>query len=177
MISIQNMKWVKFPNRNLSSTEIKRAANLNNNLEVPDLWKNIENDIRQDPGIIVKNTPVKNPRARFIWLAAAAIVFIIIGYSLNFVFINNEDGQRILSQNALNDVLKTEQEYIKAINKLENVAGDEIKQIDPQLSELYRVKLETIVAQNPANRHMRKYLLAALQDKKQTLQEIIKYQG
>ena len=55
--------------------------------------------------------------------------------------------------------------------------------MDPSLMLLYRDKLETIETQiayckealidNPANAHIRRYLLIALQDKKKALQEII----
>ena len=59
-----------------------------------------------------------------------------------------------------------------------------MESLDLNLALLYRDKLETIDSQierckdalqdNPANTHIRRYLLAALDDKKQTLREILR---
>jgi predicted metal-dependent hydrolase len=55
--------------------------------------------------------------------------------------------------------------------------------LDLELEFLYRERLEVIdaqiakcreaVAANPANAHIRRYLMAALQDKKETLAEVL----
>lgn len=60
------------------------------------------------------------------------------------------------------------------------------KQMDMELHLLYRDRLETIDRQitlcknaidlNPANAHIRKYMMMALKDKKETLKEIAEYQ-
>jgi hypothetical protein len=66
------------------------------------------------------------------------------------------------------------------------VASIKLGKFDLNLQLLYRDKLETINRQiiackealevNPANAHIRRYLFMALQDKKETLKEIISAQ-
>ena len=71
---------------------------------------------------------------------------------------------------------------MEAITELEETVKPVLKSIDVELALCYRDRLETIDEQinlckkelkhNPANTHIRHYLLAALQDKKQTLIEL-----
>jgi len=78
-----------------------------------------------------------------------------------------------------------EGEYIQAINELEKTARPKLAGMDLQMMSLYRDRLAAIdsqlerckeaLASNPANAHIRRYLLAALQDKKQTLAEVLGY--
>ena len=77
----------------------------------------------------------------------------------------------------------TEQNYIDAIEQLEKEATPKMAGLDLDLMLLYRDKLETIdqqiehcrvaIKNNPGNAHIRRYMLAALQDKEETLQEIL----
>ena len=63
------------------------------------------------------------------------------------------------------------------------MAKPKFSQLDFELMLLYQDRLETIDSQierckdalenNPANAHIRRYLLAALQDKKEMLREIL----
>lgn len=89
----------------------------------------------------------------------------------------------ILAREALARVEIKEKEYLGAIELLERQARPKIAAMDLQKMSLYRDKLATIDAQidkcrealasNPANAHIRRYLLAALQDKRQTLADVL----
>ncbi len=99
------------------------------------------------------------------------------------------EGQEsgLLAGSALERVEKLEREYVQAIRELEKEATPHMAQLDMELMLLYRDRLETIDAQiercqealetNPANAHIRRYLLTALQDKKETLVEIVRQQS
>ena len=83
-------------------------------------------------------------------------------------------------------VERQEQQYEAAISELQAVVAPRLAQMDQELMLLYRDRLETIdtqimqckeaLAVNPANAHIRSYLLTALRDKKEALKEIMAYQ-
>jgi hypothetical protein len=89
----------------------------------------------------------------------------------------------LLARRALARVELKEREYTEAIGALEKLAGPKIEAMDLQMMSLYRDKLAAIDAQiercrealasNPANAHIRSYLLAALRDKRQTLAQAL----
>jgi hypothetical protein len=89
----------------------------------------------------------------------------------------------ILTSAALARVEVEEREYAAAIDALAREAKPKLAAMDIQMMSLYRDKLSTIDAQiercrealgsNPANAHIRGYLLAALKDKKQALAEML----
>jgi hypothetical protein len=71
---------------------------------------------------------------------------------------------------------------MKAIEELEKQTIPRMASMNIELMLLYRDRLETIddqikrcreaLSENPANTHIRRYMLAALQDKKETLMEL-----
>jgi anti-sigma factor RsiW len=89
----------------------------------------------------------------------------------------------ILANEALARVERTEKEYLGAIASLELQARPKIAAMVPEEMSLYEDKLAVIDAQivrcrealasNPGNAHIRGYLLAALQDKRQTLADAL----
>ncbi|MEN6310478.1 MAG: hypothetical protein ABFD80_02950, partial [Acidobacteriota bacterium] len=89
----------------------------------------------------------------------------------------------ILARETLARVESTEKEYLGAIESLESQARPKIAAMDLQEMSLYKDKLAVIDAQivkcrealtsNPGNAHIRRYLLAALQDKRQTLADAL----
>lgn len=89
----------------------------------------------------------------------------------------------ILERKALAEVEVKEREYIAAIENLERRAEPRIAAMEEPRFALYKEKLATIDAQigkcrqalaaNPANAHIRRYLLAALQDKERTLADVM----
>ncbi len=114
---------------------------------------------------------------------AAAVLAIGIGIGSYIAAPTTTTQLRLFSQSTLEQVEETERQYIAAIAALEGTAAARMARMDLSLMLLYRDKLETIDAQiayckealhnNPANAHIRRYLLIALQDKKKALQEII----
>jgi hypothetical protein len=144
------------------------------------LWKRIDNSIQ------AKNTSKGIHKLRTgsqskIWLSAAAVIIAVFTFSVFYIF--SGGSEKILSDGALLRVEYTEQNYIAAIDQLEKEATPKMAALDLDLMLLYRDKLETIdqqieqcrqaIKNNPGNAHIRRYMLAALQDKKETLQEIL----
>ena len=153
------------------------ATGLNKQIKSPDLWHDIEQKMIS-----------QKKRNHFTFFPAplykiAAAILITAGLLFIFNQYTEKDTSRILNATALLEVEQKEQEYIRSINRLEKVAATRTDELDINLALLYRDRLETIDAQiercqealegNPANTHIRRYLLAALNDKKQTLREII----
>jgi len=155
------------------------AAGLNENLQIPDLWPGIELKLKDEQKKNIFSFPVL--RNHFFKIAAA----FLIGTSVvtYMYFSPKPEYQTILDTTALQEVEQKENEYIRAINRLEKVALVRMDNFDINLALLYRDKLETIDSQierckdalesNPANTHIRRYLLAALDDKKETLREML----
>ena len=157
---------------------LDRSKNLNQNLKVPDIWNSIQNEI--------KEVSADQRQFRFrekLFLAAAAMILITTAVWIINSNLPDSEQARILSGKALEKVEKAEREYVDAINDLENLAYDEIENTTEPLAQLYRNKLSLIDQQirncqealenNPANSHIRQYLMAALQDKHKTLKDIL----
>lgn len=157
---------------------LDRSKNLNQNLKVPDIWNSIQNEIKEGSA--------DQRQFRFrekLFLAAAAMILITTAVWIINSNLPDSEQARILSGKALEKVEKAEREYVDAINDLENLAYDEIENTTEPLAQLYRNKLSLIDQQirncqealenNPANSHIRQYLMAALQDKHKTLKDIL----
>jgi hypothetical protein len=112
--------------------------------------------------------------------SAALVVIMVLGVQH---LRNPTTPSGILTSEALTQVEIKEKEYLGAIEVLERQAQSRIAAADSQMMSLYRDKLATIDSQivkcrealeaNPGNAHIRRYLLAALHDKKQTLVDIL----
>jgi hypothetical protein len=159
------------------------AGLLKNKAEAPFLWEKIKQSLESapHPEADIQTKKVSRP---MVWLIpATAAVLVIAGIALLFLLRPERTEPRLLSRAAVNKVEKMEREYIKAIDELEKNALPVMAKFDVSLIQLYRNRLETIdeqvqkckeaIAENPANAHIRRYLLAALQDKKQTLTELL----
>jgi len=117
------------------------------------------------------------------WLSAAAVLIISISLVSIYFYTSPNLDEKVLSASTILKVELTEKSYVQAIELLENQAENQMANIDTELMLLYRDKLTTIetqinqcreaIVKNPGNAHIRKYMLAALQDKKNTLNEII----
>lgn len=125
---------------------------------------------------------LRRPRPILIAAGAAALVFLVLGGA--YLLLRRPlNPPSILARRALAQVELKEKEYAEAIAALEKQARPRIEAIDIQMMSLYRDKLATIdsqverckeaLASNPANAHIRSYLLAALQDKRQTLTDAL----
>jgi predicted O-linked N-acetylglucosamine transferase (SPINDLY family) len=133
---------------------------------------------------IREGTPVKGYRWRLFPTFAAAVLFLmIISIGLYFLLSQKTGETRLLAEKALLKVEKKESAYLQAIVELEERVLPKMASLNLELMLLYRDRLETIddqiirckeaLGENPANAHIRRYLLAALQDKRETLSEIL----
>jgi hypothetical protein len=158
------------------------AKSLKPSVGNPLLWAKIENALRVEQQ---KRRPAwREALQEHKWtlLRMAAVLFVAVGIGSYFLLKPQPSDSRLLAGAALEQVEKKESEYAAAIAKLEAVALPQMAKLDIDLMLLYRDRLETIDAQilrckealaaNPANAHIRRYLLAALQDKKDTLKEL-----
>jgi hypothetical protein len=153
----------------------------------PLLWAKIENALRAEQQ---KRRPVwleTLQEHKWTLLRMAAVLLVAVGLGSYFLLKPKPSASRLLAGAALEQVETKEREYAAAIAKLEAVALPQMAKMDVDLMLLYRDRLETIDAQilrckealatNPANAHIRRYLLAALQDKKETLKELLDWGG
>lgn len=156
------------------------AKTLQEPVLAPKLWQRIENTLQEMPS--VPNTVPLHQRPIVRWLAAAIL---IMGLGLAYQWTPNTAHKPscLLTHEALAQVESTERDYIASIEQLEKQAQEKLPKINSDLSYLYRDKLSVIdyqishckdaIAENPGNAHVRRYMLAALQDKQKTLQEIL----
>lgn len=146
-----------------------------------DLWTKIERDL-QNNTIENKSPGLNKEPGLKLWLSIAASIIIFISAGI-YALSEPAFDTRILSDYSLLKVELTERNYISAIEKLEDQARTKLAEADLELMHLYKDKLKTIdiqikrcqneISKNPGNAHIRRYLLTALQDKKETLIEII----
>jgi hypothetical protein len=164
----------------------------------PELWNRIETALAAEKarGASAAAIPREAPEAhrrsfgvlrnlgkRWILVPAGAAALFLIALVTLLITRSAAPSSGILTARALARVETIEKEYLTAIGDLEKMAGPKIKAMDLQLVFLYRDKLAAIDSQiakcrealdsNPANAHIRRYLLAALSDKRQTLAEIL----
>jgi hypothetical protein len=163
---------------------------------VPDagLWERIEAAlVREKAAAVGRNVvpdAVRRPFALFarglrpalFAAGAAALVLLVLG-GVYFVKRTPAPSAGILARQALDRVELKEREYADAIDALERQVRPRLESMDLQMASLYRDKLAAIDAQiercrdalatNPANAHIRQYLLAALRDKQETLASVI----
>ena len=158
-------------------------------ISAPDLWARIEESLKKEHRI--KARPGRSEflawvRRKIPVLVPAALVAVGIGLGLIFGLRDRPPVSGLLAKEALQKVELTEREYVKAIDDLERKARPKMAFMDPGMMSLYRDKLEAIDSQiarcrealgvNSANAHIRRYMLAALQAKHQTLAELLTYE-
>jgi hypothetical protein len=160
------------------------ARSLKEPIPAPELWDRIENTLKKE-GLPAK--PQKSSAFPFsVWLAAATII-LAVAVGTYFWLTQGQHGTGLLHQAALKKVEKKENEYMKAITELEKQTLPNLENMNVELMLLYKDRLETIdnqirncreaLAENPANTHIRRYMLAALQDKRETLLELANSQN
>lgn len=153
----------------------------------PLLWAKIENSLRAEQQRNRRYRRINWPEQKWTLLRLAAVLLLGMGLGSYFMFKPKPVEPRLLAGAALQQVEKREREYTEAIAALEQTALPQMAKLDAELMLLYRDRLETIdaqiarcqeaLAENPSNAHIRRYLLAALQDKKETLRELVKLSG
>jgi hypothetical protein len=159
------------------------------------LWDRIEASLIREKGLAVeaagKRAP-KRPRLGALgaflarrWPvlvpAAAAVVLLVV---LGLIGLRRPIAPSgILAGEALAKVERAETEYLAAIQSLERQARPKIAAMLSEEMALYEDKLAVIDAQiercrealasNPGSAHIRRYFLAALRDKRQTLADAL----
>jgi len=168
-------------------TELK---SLKQPVRAPHLWDRIEKSLGEEQ----KKSEIQRKGRRllrlfrkkwFLLVPAAAMILACLGLGIYLGLKQRTPQSGILAQKTLEKIELKEGEYIQAINELEKTARPKLAGMDLQMMSLYRDRLAAIdsqlerckeaLASNPANAHIRRYLLAALQDKKQTLAEVLGY--
>jgi hypothetical protein len=124
---------------------------------------------------------VRPSMLRLVWLSAAVLILALAG-GLIYYSRPPVPVKGLLAEAALLRVEAAERNYLDAIAELEKRADPQLSELPGELGSLYRLRLETIDAQilrcrtalasNPANAHIRRYLLAALHEKEETLRAI-----
>lgn len=162
-----------------------RLMNLSRSLkepvQSPGLWERIEHTLTEEEHQRRKPI-VLGFRRSFALYAAAAVILIAVAVGIYFWLLQEKHEPGLLTETALKKVELKEQEYMKAIEELEKQTIPRMASMNIELMLLYRDRLETIddqieqcreaLSENPANTHIRRYMLAALQDKKETLMEL-----
>ena len=159
------------------------AKSLKKPIEAPSLWSRIEENLRNEQKTGTRSE-MKQSRWSLIRLlpaTAAALLILSVGF---YFLLRPETGQSgILTESRLAKVEKKEREYMEAIEELEERTLPKMADMNLELMLLYRDRLETIddqiercreaLSENPGNAHIRRYMLAALQDKTNTLKELL----
>lgn len=155
------------------------ARSLKQPVAAPLLWDKIENQLRTEQ----QRRQRKAPKVWRYGLRIAAVLMLVFSAGYFLLPERTVPASGLLVNSALERVEAREQAFEHAISELEAVAQPKLSALDLDLQFLYRDKLETIdnqifrckkaLGQNPANAHIRRYLLAALQDKKNTLKEVV----
>ncbi|MCX6571723.1 MAG: hypothetical protein NT006_09965 [Candidatus Aminicenantes bacterium] len=153
------------------------------------LWKRIETSLRHEKEITAARDGkrasggLRLSSRRWAVLAPAGAALLALAVLGILVFRKPFASSGILTREALARVEIKEKEYLEAIEMLAQQARPRIAAMGLQMTSLYRDKLAMIDAQiekcrealdsNPANAHIRRYLLAALQDKRQALADVL----
>jgi uncharacterized protein HemX len=151
-------------------------------VQSPGLWERIEHSLTAEEHRRRKPIVLGVSGRSFAFYAAAAVILIAVAVGIYFWLFQEKHEPGLLTEAALKKVELREQEYMKAIEELEKQTIPRMASMNIELMLLYRDRLETIddqikrcreaLSENPANTHIRRYMLAALQDKKETLMEL-----
>lgn len=159
------------------------SRSLKKKVEAPFLWTRIEQNLREEQ----QKSRYHGWRGIF-WhswmkIPASALLFVAICVGLFLWFRPGLHDSTLLADSALRRIEKREQRYERSIEKLQERILPQLPDLGMELMLLYRDRMETIdeqilackeaLRENPGNTHIRKYMMAAFQDKKETLREIM----
>ena len=144
------------------------------------LWPRIERALREER----KRSPMKR-----LWQVAAAVL-ITVGLSATITYalrVQNHQAafdRDILQLSALDEVERAENDHLRAIEQLEDVAGTKLDAAETPLMISYKEKLMLLddaieecqanIDRNRQNAHLRKQLLAMYSEKQQTLEDVLR---
>jgi len=159
------------------------SRSLKKRVDAPFLWTRIEQDLREE-----QQKSRHNGWRGIFWhswmkIPASALLFIAICVGLFLWLRPGLHDSTLLADSALRRIVKREHRYERSIEKLQERILPQLPDLGLELMLLYRDRMETIdeqilackeaLRENPGNTHIRKYMLAAFQDKKETLREIM----
>lgn len=154
-------------------------------VEAPFLWTRIEQDLRLEEE---QQKSRHNGWREIFWhswmkIPAAALLLAALCVGLLFWLRPGLHDSTLLADSALRRIVKREQRYERSIEKLQERILPQLPDLGLELMLLYRDRMETIdeqilackeaLLENPGSSHIRQYMLAAFQDKKETLREIM----
>ncbi len=159
------------------------SRSLKKKVEAPFLWTRIEQNLREEQ----QKARHTGWRGIFLhsWMKipASALLFVAICVGLFLWLRPGLHDSTLLADSALRRIEKREQRYERSIEKLQERILPQLPDLGLELMLLYRDRMETIdeqilackeaLLENPGNTHIRKYMMAALHDKKETLREIM----
>ena len=159
------------------------SRSLKKSVEAPFLWTRIEQDLRE-----LEQQSKKEGWRGIFWhswkkIPVSVVLLIAICTGLFLWLRPGLHDSTLLPDSALRRIEKREQRYERSIEKLQERIYPQLVDLGLDLTLLYRDRMETIDEQilackealqkNPGNTHIRKYMLAAFQDKKETIREIM----
>ncbi|MFC1539078.1 hypothetical protein ACFL6H_06630 [Candidatus Latescibacterota bacterium] len=179
-------------------TALDRSLNVLPRYEAPDrIWDNIcvELPVNSVPdtsigkkirGLLRKIFSFKNSFFPKPLLAGASVAVIAIICVLYFSNRPLTPGQKLkLQAEAIEQIERTEQEYLSSIARLSELAEAKKANINPEIYDVYEEKLAVLdnyilecreaINENKYNPHARTYLAMAYKEKTETLKEIIEY--
>ncbi len=174
--------------------EISTAAkSMHKDWPTPALWPAIAREFREEAA---------RPRGLWEWIGkrfsvpalrwqagVAALTLVLISGSGAWLYLHREkpmppDNQHLLTDQAVQQVEQAEQNYVKSIEKLAQLAQPKLAAASTPLMVNYREKLDLLDAaigdcrsnleKNSANAYLRTELLSFYQEKQKTLEQILK---
>jgi hypothetical protein len=170
-----------------SDEEIARAARgLRREWESPHLWPRIQAALSAEAARVERRRA--HARAWLTLAAAAAVLVLGVGVFRNLRAPQpgapSEAERRLLTERALQQVERTEGDYVRSIEALSRVAAPKVREADSPLMMSYREKLlvldsaiaecRALIDRNRFNARLRRELLSLYQDKQRTLQQVMK---
>jgi hypothetical protein len=174
------------------------AATLRKTWESPALWARIQAALAAE----ADRPPAADPRPSgpsvrgLAWLPIAAVAALFLIAVVGLQVFKGSFGERellnprslpkepLMTEATLSEVERSEQNYIRAIEKLSRLAEPGLKDSDSALVVNYREKLvlldnaigdlRTQLEQNRFNTHLRRELLTIYQEKQRTLEQVVK---
>jgi hypothetical protein len=170
------------------------ASELHHHWDSAALWPRIEQALSQQQG----RTSQQSHWQRLFgswnlgalqWQTAAAALLLVALTASTVWFVKNsntamvEQNPALLTDRAVNDVVRAEASYERAIDKLDAQARPQLQNSTSPLMANYREKLfvlDSAIADlksqasiNPANGHLRRELLAMYREKQDTLEQVL----
>jgi hypothetical protein len=124
------------------------------------------------------------------WQAATAALILVLSGLSGWMMLRPsqpasvEEERRLLTEQALNEIERSEGAYLKSIDKLSQLAAPKVRDPESAILSSYREKLLLIdsaigelrnqVERNRFNAHLRQELLLIYQEKQHTLEEVLK---